>query len=125
MGDMTMEDVMHPGSYVPDPEFPDAPRSWSRADAEHTAHEQGLRLNEDHWEAVRALQRYYAKRNSPGGHQLNVRALHDALDERFHGKGGLKYVYELFPGGPLAQGCPIAGLEPPPGAADKGFGSVI
>lgn len=125
MGDMTMDDVMHPGSHVPDPTFPDAPRGWSRAEAEQQAQAQGLQPNEDHWEAVRALQRYYAKRNTPGGHQLNVRALHDALDERFHGKGGLKYVYELFPGGPLAQGCPIAGLEPPPGAADKGFGSVI
>lgn len=125
MGEMTMEDVMHPGSHMPDPMFPNAPRGWSRSEAEQTAQEQGLQLNDDHWEAIRALQGYYAKRNAPGGHQLNVRGVHDALDERFHSKGGLKYVYELFPGGPLAQGCPLAGLEPPPGAADKGFGSVI
>lgn len=125
MVEMTMQDVLNPGSYVPDPSFPNAPRGWTRSDAEQTAKEQGLDLGQDHWDAVRALQNYYAKRNAPGGHQLNVRGVHDALDERFHAKGGLKYVYELFPGGPLAQGCPIAGLEPPPGAADKGFGSVI
>lgn len=125
MGEMTMEDVLNPRSHVPDPMFPNAPRGWSRAEAEQTAADDGLQLGEDHWEAVRALQGFYAKRNAPGGHQLNVRNLHDALDERFHGQGGLKYVYGLFPGGPIAQGCPIAGLEPPPGAADKGFGSVI
>lgn len=125
MGETTMEDVMHPGSYAPDPKFPNAPRGWSQAEAQQTAHEQEVTLGEDHWEAIRALQNYYAKHNAPGGRQLNVRGLHDALDERFYAKGGLKYVYGLFPGGPLAQGCPIAGLEPPPGAADKGFGSVI
>lgn len=125
MGEMTMQDIMNPGSWVPDPSFPNAPRGWSRVEAETLAREQGLTLNDDHWDAIRALQNYYAKRNAPGGHQLNIRGVHDALDERFHAKGGLKYVYELFPGGPLAQGGPIAGLEPPAGAADKGFGSVI
>ena len=53
-----------------------------------------------------------------------MRQLHDALDERFHAKGGLKYLYEVFPGGPIAQGCRFAGLKPPAGAADKSFGSA-
>jgi tRNA 2-thiouridine synthesizing protein E len=30
----------------------------------------------------------------------------------------------LFPGGPLAQGCRLAGLEPPAGAFDPSYGSV-
>lgn len=125
MGETTMQDIMNPNSWVPDPSFPNAPRGWSRVEAQAQARDYGLALTDDHWDAIRALQNYYAKRNAPGGHQLNVRGVHDALDEHFHAKGGLKYVYELFPGGPLAQGCPIAGLEPPAGAADKGFGSVI
>ncbi|MDH5470718.1 MAG: TusE/DsrC/DsvC family sulfur relay protein, partial [Gammaproteobacteria bacterium] len=28
------------------------------------------------------------------------------------------------PGGPIAQGCRIAGLVPPAGSKDSGFGSV-
>lgn len=123
MGDMTMEDVLHPNAYVPDPAFPDAPRGWTRAQAEETARAEGIEPTEDHWVAVRALQSLYAKRKESG--HINVRELHDALDERFHSKGGIKYAYALFPGGPVAQGCRIAGLEPPPGAVDKGFGSVV
>ena len=69
-----------------------------------------------------ALQDYYVRH---GPKRINIRELHDALEERFYHKGGIKYLYLLFPGGPVAQGCRIAGLVPPAGAADKGFGSVV
>ena len=45
-------------------------------------------------------------------HSLSVRNLHDALNEHFHSAGGIKHLYELFPKGPLAQGCLLAGLQP-------------
>lgn len=105
-----------------DSKFPHAPPDWTKETALKTARQEGLEPGADHWEAVRALQEYYAK------HQeitLNMRELHDALDENFHGKGGIKYLYQLFPGGPVAQGCRLAGLTPPAGATDKGFGSVV
>ncbi len=102
-------------------QFPHAPSGWTRDAALMAARIEGLDLNASHWEAVRALQEYYA-RHQDGN--LNLRELHDALDERFHAKGGRKYLYELFPGGPVAQGCRIAGLKAPAGATDKGFGSV-
>lgn len=116
----SMREVMNPnlGSAV-DPDFPHAPADWSRSGAEEAARAEGLTLEDDHWQTVRALQGYFAKQDDP-----NVRELHDALDEKFHGKGGLKYVYQIFPGGPVAQGCRIAGLEPPAGSTDKSFGSV-
>jgi TusE/DsrC/DsvC family sulfur relay protein len=123
VSDMTMEDVMHPGTDVPDPAFPHAPRGWNRTGAEEVAQAEGIEPSEDHWEAIRALQAYYAKSKEPS--HVKVRELHDALDEKFKAKGGIKYLYGLFPGGPLAQGCRVAGLEPPAGAVDKGFGSVV
>jgi tRNA 2-thiouridine synthesizing protein E len=55
---------------------------------------------------------------------MNMRELHDALDEKFHPQGGMKYLYKLFPGGPVAQGCRLAGIDVPAGAVDKSFGSV-
>ena len=105
-----------------DPKFPNAPAGWTSDAAQKTAQQAGLKLGEDHWEAVNALQEYYARHDQT---VINTRELHDALDEKFHGKGGMKYLYQLFPAGPVAQGCLIAGLKAPAGAVDKGFGSVV
>jgi tRNA 2-thiouridine synthesizing protein E len=102
--------------------FQFAPSDWSEGDARELAQQEGLELQEDHWEAMRALQEYCSRHDC---NKYSVRELHDALDEKFHNKGGYKYLYKLFPGGPIAQGCRLAGLEPPAGAVDLGFGSVV
>ncbi len=102
--------------------FPHAPEDWSQDAAEGKAAEEGMTVAAEHWEAVRALQEFYSRHDSPS---INSRELHDALEERFHSRGGMKYLFELFPGGPVTQGCRLAGLEPPAGGADKGFGSVM
>jgi tRNA 2-thiouridine synthesizing protein E len=98
-----------------------APPDWTPQDAVEIAGREGLELGEDHWETLDALQAYYARHE---GEAIRRRALHDALEEKFHFKGGLRYLYTLFPGGPIAQGCRLAGLEPPPGAFDPSYGSV-
>jgi TusE/DsrC/DsvC family sulfur relay protein len=105
-----------------DPDFPHAPLDWTREDAMKIAREEKLVLAGDHWEAIRALQSYYADHDDET--VINVRALHDALDEHFHQQGGLKFLYTLFPGGPIAQCCRLAGLKAPFIASDNSFGSV-
>jgi TusE/DsrC/DsvC family sulfur relay protein len=102
--------------------FPYAPDDWTLRTAQTAAKEEGIALTDDHWNVVRALQEYFARHEV---HERNMRELHDALDERFHASGGMKYLYQLFPGGPVAQGCRIAGLPVPAVAADRGFGSVM
>jgi tRNA 2-thiouridine synthesizing protein E len=114
-----MSEIMNPGAAERDPDFPDAPTDWSRDTAAKAAQADGVVLEQVHWEVIRALQAYFAQKERP-----NVRELHDALEERFHAAGGLKYLYEQLPGGPVAQGCRFAGLQAPAGAADKSFGSV-
>jgi tRNA 2-thiouridine synthesizing protein E len=114
-----MNEIMNPGAVHRDAQFPHAPEGWTRRTAEQAAEADGIELTDHHWEAIGALQDYFAKNERP-----NVRELHDALGERFHGSGGIKHLYGLFPGGPVAQGCRFAGLEAPAGAADKSFGSV-
>jgi TusE/DsrC/DsvC family sulfur relay protein len=104
------------------PDFPNAPLDWTREDAMKTAREEGLQLTEAHWEVVRALQNYYAHHADET--VISLRGLHDALDEHFHLQGGLKYLYTLFPGGPIAQSCRLAGLKAPFMASDSSFGSV-
>src|SRR3989304_2628761 len=118
-----LESIKTAGS-VPnkDPKLPHAPADWTKERALKTAKQEGLELGADHWEAVCALQEYFTKHQEIA---LSMRELHDALDENFHGKGGIKYLYQLFPGGPVAQGCRIAGLKAPAGATDKSFGSVV
>ncbi|HFD79539.1 MAG TPA: TusE/DsrC/DsvC family sulfur relay protein [Gammaproteobacteria bacterium] len=103
--------------------FPFAPEQWDLAEARELARQEGLELTDDHWEELRALQEFCARHDC--SRSYSVRELHDALDEKFHDKGGYRYLYKLFPGGPIAQGCRLAGLEPPAGAVDKGFGSVV
>ena len=105
-----------------DPEFPHAPLEWTREDAMEVAREEGLELAAEHWEAIRAVQSYYT--NHEDETVINLRALHDALDEHFHQQGGLKFLYTLFPGGPIAQICRLAGLKAPFIATDLSFGSV-
>ncbi len=104
------------------PGFPHAPAGWSVAEAEQAASGEGLQTDDGHWEAVRALQEYFARHAD--GPAFNARELHDALEEKFHARGGMKYLYRLFPGGPVTQGCRLAGLEAPAGSVDRGFGSV-
>jgi len=104
-----------------DPRFPHAPAGWTPAAAREAARAESLELGAEHWDALRALQEYFARNEMSG---VSLRALHDALDEKFHRQGGIKQLYRLFPGGPVAQGCRLAGLKAPAGATDKGFGSV-
>jgi tRNA 2-thiouridine synthesizing protein E len=116
-----MDEIVGKGDTGKDPRFPHAPAGWTAALAVESARGEGLELGEEHWAALRALQEYYA-RHEPTA--VNLRELHDALGEKFHRQGGIKRLYRLFPGGPVAQGCRIAGLRAPAGATDKGFGSV-
>lgn len=97
------------------------PENWSEEGARDAAAAEGLTLGDNHLEVLRALQEYYSRHEV---NHINMRELHDALDEKFHHRGGMKYLYSLFPGGPVAQGCRLAGLQVPAGAVDKGFGSV-
>ncbi len=100
-------------------DFPNAPKDWDTHLAELAAKEDGLKLKEDHWDLIRALQEYYSKVEFP-----HLRQIKDALDEKFHARGGMKYLYQIIPGGPVAQGCRLAWLSIPAGAVDKSFGSI-
>ena len=101
--------------------FPFAPHNWQPADAERVAGDEGLELGPDHWQSLRCLQEYFARHEEA---EIRVRELKDALDEAFHRQGGIAYLHRLFPGGPVAQGCRLAGLPVPPGAVNPSFGSV-
>jgi len=115
-----MKAILDPtGQNERDGSFPNAPKGWSREIASKRSAEEGLELNEDHWEVIRVLQACYADEEDPP-----VRRIADALEARFSDKGGRKYLFQLFPGGPIAQGCRLASLDAPTGSVDMSFGSV-
>jgi len=99
--------------------FPYAAEDWSEAIAEKTAAEDDIELTKVHFEVINGLQEYFSKHEF-----FKSRELHDALEEKFHHLGGMKALYKLFPKGPVAQGCRMAGIDAPAGSTDLSFGSV-
>lgn len=100
-------------------DFPNAPAGWTIDRAKTKAEELEVVLGPEHWDIVLCLQEYFAKNED-----FNRRELTDALEEYWHHAGGRKALYLLFPGGPIAQGCEIAGLPIPAGSVDPSFGST-
>jgi tRNA 2-thiouridine synthesizing protein E len=103
------------------PVSPYAPAEWSLEKAVEMAEAEGLTLTEEHVKVMLDLQEYFASHEEP----INLRDLHDALEEEYHIDGGIKHLYQLFPGGPITQGCRLAGLKAPPYSKDDSFGSVM
>ena len=95
--------------------------NWNREEAEQIAAEEGLVMNESHWQVVEFLRNYYLE----NGKAESGRELAGVLNESFKNKGGRVYLYTLFPQGPVSQGCRIAGLQVPAYAEDKSFGSSM
>lgn len=116
----TMHDILHPTQAGQNADFPNAPAGWNLEEAEKAARQAGLgALDDVQLEVIRVLQGCYAEDQTPP-----VRRLCDALAAVFKPRGGSKLLYKHFPGGPIAQGCVIAGLKPPAGTTNGSVGSV-
>ena len=102
--------------------YPNAPTGWIPSDAEQLAKKQGITLNQDIWDVIISLQSYFGSHDK---NNHNRREITDALEEKFHSKGGMKFLYRLLPKGPISQGCALAGIKNPAGNVDASFGSVV
>ena len=113
-------------AYISRPSF-DAPERmdrhnqlthWNRDSAMKSAAREGIVLGDEHWKAIIFLRRYYLEHGWPTHPHRLVRE----LDKAFSGAGGTRYLYRLFPRGPLAQGARIAGLPVPVNVTNASFG---
>lgn len=93
---------------------------WDETIAQQAAQAEGIVLTQAHWEVINLLRQQYLE-HGPSRH---ARDLSERLDAAFDHAGGLKYLYRLFPHGPVIQACRIAGLPVPADASDRSFGSV-
>lgn len=93
---------------------------WTEEQAIELARRDGLELTDDHLAIIRYLRDCYADH----GGTINARMLVNSLQEEFAGLGGHKFLYKLFPLGPIAQASRYAGLPLPPGTHDPSFGTT-
>lgn len=115
----SMKQIQNPFAYSAIPEFPFAPLEWDLKHANEAARNIGIDLNDEHWDAVRALHEIYHFNKN-----LNSRSLRKVLDIKFSSSRGMKYLYQIFPSGPVSLGCYIAGLKPPLGVVDMAEGTI-
>ncbi len=93
---------------------------WDQTVAFSYAIKENIQLTEEHFEVLMFLRHI----NQKHGVVRDARSLTQALEVRFAAKGGLKYLYRLFPNGPVTQGCKLAGVPLPRGSSDRCFGTV-
>lgn len=94
-------------------------RDWNRDKAVEIAHRFGVELSAEHWMVITYLRRTHLDRGIP--HE--ARRLAANLDAAFIDQGGMRWLYGLFPGGPVVQGCAIAGVPIPEHSSDDASGT--
>ena len=93
---------------------------WDETSVNQRATADEIELTPTHWEVLEFLRNYYLDH----GRAKSGRELVYDLDDRYEGQGGRRFLYQLFPRGPVTQGCRIAGVPAPAYTTDPSFGSV-
>lgn len=99
---------------------PDSFYQWDEALAVSLAAQEQITLTDAHWRVIRFLRRYCEE----NGTLCSARLLLKAMSGEFRREGGKRYLYTLFPHGPVVQACKIAGIPLPQHTLDLSFGSV-
>lgn len=93
---------------------------WNTEVAKIIAEKEQVTLSEAHWAVIYFLRSNFKEQ----GLAPNARVLTQSLAKHFAAVGGKRYLYQLFPKGPVTQACRIAGLPVPAQNADLSFGTV-
>ncbi|MGO9444466.1 MAG: TusE/DsrC/DsvC family sulfur relay protein [Thiobacillaceae bacterium] len=93
---------------------------WSEEIALERAKTLGIALTPEHLRVLKFLRLHYMDGGNAGSAQMLLRD----MEERFQDDGGGRFLYQLFPGGPVTQGLFLAGLPSKAYSSDASFGSV-
>lgn len=96
-------------------------QNWSEKQVDKVAGSESVELGSEHLRVIHLLREYYLEH----GTVQSGRELGDMLNEEFAAQGGRKFLHQLFPKGPVAQGMRIAGLPVPAYSEDEGFGTSL
>lgn len=94
-------------------------QDWSQEKSARLAENEGISLNNEHWAVITYLRNSYIEYGLPRFARTTARA----LNRQFSARGGSKYLYGLFAGGPVTQGSRLANLRTPANATDVSFGT--
>ena len=94
-------------------------QSWNRARSATLAANEGFELTDQHWHVISYLREQYLEHGLPRFARTTARA----LNKQYAAQGGNKYLYNLFPDGPVTQGSRLANLRTPANATDVSFGT--
>ncbi len=78
----------------------------------------GIELSDDHWKVIDFVRMVWAQSDTTP----HARDVAEKLYEEFADKGGSKYLYKLFPEGPVTTAAELADIEPPLNAKNPSFG---
>ncbi len=87
------------------------PEDWTDSIAIDLAKEEGIELNDHHWQVLRFMNKYYGENNVAPDvrHVIHYLATVNQSDK----KEAKKHVFELFPYGYVKQACKISGMKQP------------
>lgn len=83
---------------------------WNRGIAEHLAHQEGILLNDAHWEIIDLLRQFYSDFDLSPAMRPLIKYTAKKLCQQ---KGNSLYLMQLFPGSPARLAAKIAGLPRP------------
>lgn len=81
---------------------------WDRGIAEILAEEEGLSLNDCHWDVIRFMRDYYAMHEVPPSPRVVIKGVGQTVSA--HVPCTPKHLESLFPRGGCKQACRVAGL---------------
>ena len=85
-------------------------RTWTPEVAEQFAHEEGIKLEDPHWEILSLLRVFYEHYDASPANRALVKFVKLKLGAD---KGNSIYLMSLFPGSPARVASRIAGLPKP------------
>jgi tRNA 2-thiouridine synthesizing protein E len=117
--DVTMDEMFPRAEPVVKPPLPVLKTEQMYASIEQKAGEIGLNLNEKQWEVIDFVMDFYEICDDC----KNARTLADILQEEYAEQGGRRYLYQLFPKGPLTTIHDLVELPNLGHESDKSFGT--
>ncbi|WWO97100.1 MAG: TusE/DsrC/DsvC family sulfur relay protein [Candidatus Dasytiphilus stammeri] len=83
---------------------------WNELIANQIALEENISLTKEHWDIIYIIRTFYVNFHTVPTVYILVKAISRKLGQK---KGNSRYLFRLFPQGPIKQAAKIAGLPKP------------